>query len=66
MSKTTAAALSVRSPALLLIGFFLATWMVFYGVTHCGLTEYRISLEPFVLIAAAAALARLKRPGRST
>jgi len=33
----------------------LGTWIVFYGLTHCGLLEYRLALEPFVLLSVASA-----------
>lgn len=31
-----------------LVGGVLGTWAIFFGLTHCGLWEYRIALDPLV------------------
>jgi hypothetical protein len=49
----------VRTPAMLLVASVLSTWLVAFGVTHCGYSGYRFAVEPFVLIGLATAITQL-------
>jgi 4-amino-4-deoxy-L-arabinose transferase-like glycosyltransferase len=62
-----ASALWVRTPVSLMLAAVLGIWLMVFGITHCGYPGYRVMLEPFVIIAIAAGLAkalpRLVAPG---
>ncbi len=55
---TLVAAVWIRTPPALFIAAVMLTWLVVFGVSHCGYAIYRFTLEPFTLLGTITVVAR--------